>query len=152
MTRIECVPATAQDADFINGVYLENIAALHGAPRSRGEWEDLLTRRHTIYYNIVYTGKPVGWFRLDLEDDGVWLGMLQVKPALHRRGIGRAAIAAAETMARARGASRLGIHTTEDNLPARALYVACGYTLAEIGPCTTADGVERIGYTFCKNI
>ena len=61
-------------------------------------------------------------------------------------------IAAAEELARARGARSLGIHTTQDNLAAQGLYTACGYALTEIGPCTTADGVERIGYTFCKNL
>lgn len=38
------------------------------------------------------------------------------------------------------------------NLPARALYLSAGYTVTEIGPCTTADGIERVGYTFQKEI
>jgi ATP phosphoribosyltransferase regulatory subunit len=63
-----------------------------------------------------------------------------------------AVLAEAERLAREAGYCSLGIHTTQDNLPAQNLYTACGYTLAESGPCTTADGVERIGYTFCKNL
>lgn len=39
---------------------------------------------------------------------------------------------------------------TEDNLPAQALYRKAGYALIEVGPCTTADGKERVGYTFEK--
>ena len=151
MTRIRYRPATTQDIDFLNAVYMENIAALHGASRSPETWEALLADSHTIYY-IVYADEAAGWFRLDEEEDGLWLGMLLLSPRFHRRGIGRAVIAEAEELARARGASRLGIHTTEENLPARWLYAACGYECTEIGPCTTADGVERIGCTFCKNL
>ena len=47
---------------------------------------------------------------------------------------------------------KIGIHTTEDNLAARELYLSAGYELMEIGPCTTADGKERVGYTFQKEI
>ena len=151
MTQIRILPAAQRDIDFINAVYMENIEALHGAPRSRETWAGLLDQPDTIYY-IVYTTEPVGWFRLDEEEGKLWLGMLQIRPTFHRRGIGRAVIAAAEELARARGARSLGIHTTQDNLAAQGLYTACGYALTEIGPCTTADGVERIGYTFCKNL
>ena len=46
----------------------------------------------------------------------------------------------------------IGIHTTKDNIIARALYLSAGYTVTEIGSCTTADGRERVGYTFQKEI
>ena len=46
----------------------------------------------------------------------------------------------------------IGIHTTQDNLAARSLYTSAGYTVTEIGPCTTGDGVERVGYTFQKEL
>lgn len=151
MIRICHRMATEQDIPLIQAIYHENMEALHGVKRTARQWKELLTRQDTLYY-IVYTSEPVGWFRLDEEEGELWLGMLQIRPAFHRRGIGRAVIAAAEELARARGARSLGIHTTEDNLLARGLYAACGYTLMEIGPCTTADGVERIGYTFCKNL
>jgi ribosomal protein S18 acetylase RimI-like enzyme len=94
----------------------------------------------------------VGWFRLDKEAEGLWLGMLQIRPDCQRRGVGRAVLAQAERLAAQWNYRSLGIHTTRDNEPAQGLYTACGYALTEIGPCTTADGVERIGYTFCKNL
>jgi ribosomal protein S18 acetylase RimI-like enzyme len=94
----------------------------------------------------------VGWFRLDKEAEGLWLGMLQIRPDCQRRGVGRAVLARAERLAAQWNYRSLGIHTTRDNEPAQGLYTACGYELTEIGPCTTADGVERIGYTFCKNL
>ena len=151
MTKIQYFPATVRDIDWIDRIYTENIAALHGVPKSRERWEKLLADPYTIYY-IVYTDRPVGWFRLDREEDGLWLGMLQIEPACHRRGLGRAVVAEAERLARQRGYDRLGIHATEDNVPALGLYAACGYTVTEIGPCTTADGVERVGMTLCKNL
>jgi GNAT superfamily N-acetyltransferase len=151
MISIRCCEATEADVGFIAAVYAENMAALHGAPRSRETWVRLLAQPDTIYY-IVYTTEPAGRFRLDKEADGAWLGMLQIRPAHQRQGLGRAVLAKAEALALQWGYRSLGIHTTQDNGPARGLYTACGYTLREIGPCTTADGVERIGYTFCKNL
>ena len=108
------------------------------------------SKEHTYY--IVKAESPVAWFRIDLEDGGFWLGMLQVKPACQRMGIGRYVLAAIESMARETGYTKVGIHTTEDNLPARALYHSAGYRVTEIGPCTTADGVDRVGYTFHKEL
>ena len=52
-----------------------------------------------------------------------------------------------------RVASMKSLHyrpATEDNLPAQALYRKAGYALIEVGPCTTADGNEQVGYTFEK--
>lgn len=151
MTKIQYIKATAQDIPFINRVYTENMAALHGIERNEETWKALLSEKNSIYY-IVYTTQPVAWFRLDTEEDGLWLGMLQVCRACQRRGIGRAVLSAAETIVRESGGESLGIHTTQDNLAARSLYTACGYTLSEMGPCTTADGVERLGCTFCKKL
>ena len=143
--------ATEKDIAFINEVYTENMAALHGAPRTAERWKELLSDRNTIYYN-VYADAPVAWFRIDLSDDALWLGMLQVKPAHQRKGIGKYVLSVIEDMAKERGHSKIGIHTTEDNIAARALYESAGYAVTEIGPCTTADGVERVGYTFQKEI
>lgn len=151
MVEFYWVPATEQDIPFISQVYNENLACLHGVPRDRETWAQLLADPAAEYY-IVWEKTPVAWFRIDEEDGGFWLGMLQVKPAFHRRGIGRFVLSTAERMAREKGYSKLGIHTTEDNLPARGLYLSAGYALTEIGPCTTADGVDRVGYTFEKEI
>ena len=57
-----------------------------------------------------------------------------------------------EKIAKESGYQKIGIHTTEDNTAARTLYLSAGYTVTEIGPCTTADGKERVGYTFQKEI
>lgn len=33
----------------------------------------------------------------------------------------------------------------------KARVSSAGYAVTEIGPCTTADGAERVGYTFEKD-
>ena len=151
MENLSYRPVTAGDLPFIMETYNENMAALHGAPRDRQAWELLLSKSETVYY-IVCAQTPLGWFRVDLEDGGFWLGMLQVKPAFHRQGIGKYVLSVVETMAQSSGFRQVGIHTTEDNAAAKALYIAAGYRITEIGPCTTADGQDRIGYTFEKEL
>lgn len=148
---MEYIFATEMDIPFIREVYEENIESLHGVPRDCDAWRTLLKKENTEYY-IVRAGEDVAWFRMDEEDGGFWLGMVQVKPDFQRRGIGKYILSVAETMAKERGFRSLGIHTTEDNLAARALYAGAGYEVTEIGPCTTADGVERVGFTFGKEL
>ena len=143
--------ATEEDLGFIIETYNENIENLHGACRDFDTWKRLLSDKKSVYY-IVYERKPVAWFRIDFETDELWLGMLQVKPAYHRQGIGKYILSVVEDLAEKEGFRKIGIHTTEDNLAARALYLSEGYELTEIGPCTTADGVVRVGYTFEKEI
>ena len=151
MDKLEHSVATEKDIAFINEVYHENMAALHGTHRDYDTWKELLLASNSIYY-IVYAEAPVAWFRIDLSDDALWLGMLQVKPIYQRKGIGNYILSVVETMAKEKGVRKIGIHTTEDNAAARALYGAAGYGVTEIGPCTTADGVERVGYTFEKQM
>ena len=52
---------------------------------------------------------------------------LYVEPSVRRRGLGRALIAYAEQLTRARGASELLIMTGVGNAAAQALYRAVGY-------------------------
>ena len=148
---MEYSAAGETDIAFISRVYDENIESLHGAPRSSEIWKKLLSVPEHTYY-IVKKETPVAWFRADEEDGAFWLGMLQVTPACHRQGVGKYILAVAEALAKEKGYSTVGIHATEDNLAARGLYLSAGYRVTEIGPCTTADGIDRVGYTFEKNI
>lgn len=143
--------ATETDIPFIHEVYTENIDRLHGALRSADAWRAQLTRKDCTHY-VVQGQAPVAWFRIDAEEDGFWLGMLQVKPVFQRCGIGRYVLSVAEATAKEQGCHAIGIHTTEDNTVARAFYLSAGYAVTEIGPCTTADGVDRVGYTFRKEL
>lgn len=148
MKNLHYRPAAEKDLPFIAAVYQQNIEALHGAERTLEDWLPLFARKDHTYF-IVLADTPVGWFRLDTEEE-MELGMVQVSPSYHRQGIGKYIVSVAEQMAKEKGFSKLIIHTTEDNLPAKALYLGAGYALTEVGPCTTADGAERIGYTFEK--
>lgn len=143
--------ATEGDIAFIAQVYAQNMDALHGAYRSEAVWAQLMDAQDSRYY-IVVTDRPAGWFRMDTEDGECFLGMLQVAPQYQNRGIGRYVLSVAEAIAKKQGYASLGIHTTEDNIPARSLYLSAGYSVTEIGPCTTADGVDRVGYTFQKQL
>ena len=149
--EVNYLVATEKDIEFIAEVYQENIEALHGVPRTYEVWKELFSDKSSIYY-IVYTQAPAAWFRVDFSEDVLWLGMLQVKPKNQRKGIGRYILSVAEKLAKEKGLSKIGIHTTQDNVAAQGLYLSEGYLLTEIGPCTTADGQERIGYTFQKEL
>lgn len=143
--------ATQEDIDFIRQTYQENIESLHGNHRTNEDWKKLLLDKTSQYY-IVRRGTPVAWFRIDPENGDLWIGMIQVKPMYHRQGIGKYILSAVEDLAREKGIKKVGIHTTEDNIPARSLYQSAGYAVTEIGPCTTADGIDRVGYTYQKTI
>lgn len=151
MERLDFRVATNADIPFIQDVYGQNIEKLHGIHRSRSDWEERLAKGSSTYY-IACADVPVAWFRTEMEDGMLWLGMLQVLPQFQHQGIGKRILCYFEELAVCNGISRIGIHTTEDNLPARSLYSRCGYTVSEIGMCTTADGAERIGYTYTKSI
>lgn len=150
MKSLHYRPATEADMPFIAETYAQNIAALHGNHRTLEMWKELLQKEGQAYY-IVRDAQPVAWFRLDAEEN-LELGMLQVAPSCQRQGIGKFILSVTEALAKEKGFSKVIIHTTEDNLAARALYLRAGYALTEVGPCTTADGAERIGYTFQKHL
>ena len=151
MKKLEYYIATEKDIAFICETYHENIDSLHGVYRNEDVWKELLSDKDTTYY-VVNAETSVAWFRIEVEGDELWVGMLQVKPVYHRKGIGKYVLSVVEDIAKEKGYKKVGIHTTEDNIAARALYLSEGYEVTEIGPCTTADGKERVGYTFQKEM
>jgi ribosomal protein S18 acetylase RimI-like enzyme len=56
-----------------------------------------------------------------------WLHDIKVEEAHRRSGYATAILAAVEELAREAGATQLGLNVFGDNLPAIALYHACGY-------------------------
>jgi GNAT superfamily N-acetyltransferase len=66
-----------------------------------------------------------------------WLEDLYVRAATRRGGVGRALVGAAVDRARARGCRRIELDVNEDNRAARALYVACGFSLEPKPPGRT---------------
>ena len=71
--------ASLDDIVFINETYNENIDRLHGVQRNVDVWKELISYKYSTYY-VVNAETPVAWFRIDMEDGGLWIGMLQVKP------------------------------------------------------------------------
>ena len=151
MKNIKFYIASEKDIPFILETYKENIDYLHGNNRDYETWKSLLSQKESTYY-IVEDDEQVAWFRSEIEDNTLWLGMLQVSPKYKRQGYGKSILLFIEELAKENNINMLGIHTTEDNIPARSLYELMGYEVIEVGECTTADGVNRIGYTFSKNI
>lgn len=143
--------ASKTDIHFIAETYNQNIHKLHGTYRTFEDWSKLLNDENSTYY-IVSTTKPVAWFRTEIIDNVLWLSMLQVKSEFQHQGFGKCILSFIEDFAKSNNINQLGIRTTEDNIVARNLYQSFGYTVSEIGKCTTADGVERTGYIFIKNI
>ena len=77
-------------------------------------------------------GSPVGWLKLNgLKGDKAWISGLAVHPAHQGTGAGGFALEYAEEFAREKGFTRLWLHTTADNAPARACYEKMKYTLTE---------------------
>ena len=56
-----------------------------------------------------------------------WLEDLYVREGARRTGLGRALVEAAVERARERGCKRIELDVNEENVPARALYEACGF-------------------------
>lgn len=75
-------------------------------------------------------------FRLSLYSPGpdALLEELWVRPPVRGRGLGRALLEAAVEHARARGADRIELNTSTDDVAARALYESAGFSNEEGGP------------------
>ncbi len=143
--------ASERDISFVGETYEQNQEKLHGVTRNRDDWKRLLENPDVAYY-IVETVEPVAWFSVEAEMDVLWLAMLQIHPKFQRQGFGKRVLSFVESLAKTNGIGTVGIHTTEDNIPAQALYRSAGYEVSEFGKCTTADGAERMGYTFLKTV
>jgi ribosomal protein S18 acetylase RimI-like enzyme len=74
--------------------------------------------------------------RSDVEAAGLtaYLEELYVVPERRGQGLGRALLEAAMDHARERGAARIDLNTSVDDVAARALYESAGFTNREGGP------------------
>lgn len=88
---------------------------------------------------LLVGARPDGFvqlrFRPTVWSDGLeaYLEELYVVPERRGEGLGRALLDAALETARARGADRIDLGTSEDDVAARALYESAGFTNRE-GP------------------
>lgn len=80
---------------------------------------------------IILTGDATAFVLGRVTLDEAEVLTLATDPALQRRGLARAALAAFEAQARAAGAEKAFLEVAEDNHPAKALYAAASY--AQVG-------------------
>lgn len=148
--------ATLADAPFIARCYEANQAALHGEPIALEDWRAVFEtpdpdEQHAI---IRCDATPCAWLKLNglaSGDDG-WVSMLVVLPEYQRQGAGTFALAYAEEALRRLGKTRIGLHTTADNLPALTLYRRAGYTVVEQQDCRWGDGLVLPDCTLIKTL
>ena len=153
----EAVPVNdKEDAGLVTRFYGDNIEPLHGTIITHEEWCGWLSQNDPDEAHfIIYKGAmPAAWLKLNGISDGEtgWISMLAVDPPMQHKGVGKYAVEFSEQFFLAKGKKKVGIHTTDDNIPAQNLYKKCGYAVTEYGEYTTGDGVHRMGYTFIKNI
>lgn len=87
-------------------------------------------RMHLL--RVVYEGEPVGvlWVGPAPRDETTaWIYDIEIDPAHRGRGFGRAAMIAAEQVARDAGWSGIGLNVFGPNVRARALYDSLGYAV-----------------------
>jgi GNAT superfamily N-acetyltransferase len=100
---------------------------------------EVLIRRHEMTVLLVGDG-PDGFaqlrFRPWVYTDGLhaYLEELYVVPARRGHGLGRALLETAIETARDEGATHMELGTGEDDVAARSLYEAMGFTNRERGP------------------
>ncbi len=96
--------------------------------------EYVLEREHDVLI-AESDGAAAGFALLiyDLPDEitlteQTFIAYMAVEPHARRRGIGRTLLESVEEHARRRGLPYLSLMVTEDNVPARELYAAAGFT------------------------
>ena len=153
----QAIPAIGDsDIHLITTFYNDNVEPLHGKIKTYDEWHRILSQNDPdeAHFIIRKGSTPAAWLKLNGISNGEtgWISMLAVDPLMQHKGAGKYAIEFSEQFFRSIGKKNVGIHTTEDNIPAQNLYKKCGYEITEYGECTTGDGMKRMGYTFLKDI
>ncbi|MDR3121002.1 MAG: GNAT family N-acetyltransferase [Clostridiales bacterium] len=155
---LQVIPMTIQHIPFLHGLFQDttNKNALHAKAFTLAEWQEVFAAsqadRDEELFVVTRGGSLVAWIKINgLEGDTAWISMLVVDSRHHREGIGSFAVRFAEEYAIKRGFVRMGIHTTEDNIPARECYKKAGYAITDSGECHGSDGIMRNGYTFKKS-
>ena len=152
MDKLNVVPATSEHAGFVRIIYNQNIEALHGGDIYN--WEEIFSWNDPDEQNFIVciNNSPAAWLRVNglNNNDMAWISMLIVDVKSHGQGVGTYAVNFAEEYIKSKGFNKMGIRTTDDNTPAKALYQKCGYIITESGDCTNGDGMTRKGCQFEK--
>ncbi|MCS6985920.1 MAG: GNAT family N-acetyltransferase [Sphingomonadaceae bacterium] len=111
---------------------------------------------------------PEGWLLVARDADGTLAGfalsrmsgsdaellLCATRVGRWRQGIARRLVEAAARSAAERGARRLVLEVRETNLPARALYAACGFVQVGLRPgyYTRASGERQAALTLARDL
>lgn len=90
---------------------------------SAAEFASLLAQKGTF---VCGTSHSYVLVRVTVDEAEVLT--LATDPAARRQGLAKAALTEAETAAHKAGAKAMFLEVGEDNIAAKALYAACGYT------------------------
>jgi ribosomal protein S18 acetylase RimI-like enzyme len=135
--------ATAADRDFVHDLGRRSASSSLSAVRE-ARYEDVVlaferlidfvfTREHECLIALE-DDVPLGFLLMlyDVPDevtlsDQAFIAYTAVEPFARGRGVGRALLEVAESLARQHGRPAISLMVTEDNLPARALYDSAGF-------------------------
>lgn len=92
---------------------------------SRGLWEAL--RRNLGFPHASWAATLLSYPRYAASTSEAYVERLVVSPAYRRHGLAHALLEAAEDHARRAGKRTVGLHVSENNMPALGLYEAHGY-------------------------
>lgn len=103
------------------------MAELHAGGFEKS-WPESDMRLHTQQDIVVGTGTPLtGFLILRTAGDQAELLTITVRESVRGQGLGRRLLRAGEKMAARQGVDIIFLEVAEDNVPAAALYRACGY-------------------------
>lgn len=135
-----------------------NLNTLHTNRFSFNEWKETFRAGQNdsdeanfiIYRDII----PYAWLKINglNNSNNAWISMLVVSDRFKHQGAGTFAIEFSEHFIHSKGKTKVGIHTTEDNIPAQNLYRKCGYNAVKLKEGTSPDGTKQMVYTFEKNL
>jgi ribosomal protein S18 acetylase RimI-like enzyme len=117
-----------------------NWTADQAVARAQADTEKLLPNGVDTENQLLLTahnesGEAVGvaWIGLVRPDEqGAWIYDIEVLEGFRGSGYGRALLAAAESAAKEKGATTLGLNVFGPNLPARSLYESSGYEVTTL--------------------
>ncbi len=153
--------ATLLDEDMI--IYVSeimddqnNLNAIHTNRFSFNEWRETFKASQNDFdeanFIICRDLIPYAWLKINglNNPEMSWISMLVVFDRFKRQGAGTFAVEFAESFIRSKGKTKIGIHTTKDNIPAQNLYRKCGYSAVNLKEGTSPDGTKQMVYTFEK--
>lgn len=125
-----------------------NVSILHTIIYSFDEWVSVFNESENdkdeesfvVYDNDI----PCAWLKLNglLNKNIAYISMLVVSEKYKHKGVGTFAVCFAVDYLKSKGFTRIGLHTTEDNIIAINLYCKFGFTKTKQEKRKTESGIE----------